>query len=135
MGRLIGGIVAGIVSGVVTIMIIELISHSIYPPAAGIDIYDKVQMGAYISGLPAGAQALVALAWFAGAADGGFIAALISRRRWTVWLIAVLMACAAVYNILTYTHPLVLQIAAVAAPLLGGLAASWPVRAKGIAAT
>jgi hypothetical protein len=125
MGRLIGGIIAGIVSAGVTIVIIELISHAIYPPPPGLDINNHEQVGAYIMGMPGGAHALVALAWLGGAADGGLVAALVSRRHWTIWLIAALVIAAAAYNLLTYTHPLALQFAAVVAPLLGALLASF----------
>jgi hypothetical protein len=133
MGRLIGGILAGIVAAFVTVWVIDLIGHTIYPVPTGLDIYDKAAVAAFIASLPVGAQVFVAFAWFAGALDGGLVAALIGRRRWTVWLIAALVACAGVLNVLMIPHPLLLQIAAVAAPLLGGLVASWIVRTNGIA--
>ena len=124
MGRLIAGIVAGILSALVTIVAIEMIRQAVYPPPAGININSHRQMSAYILGMPVGAHALIAFAWFAGAADGGFVAALISRRYWTTWLIAVLTIGVAVANVAFYDHPLILQFAALGAPLLGGLVAS-----------
>jgi hypothetical protein len=125
MARLILGILAGIVAAVATITIIELVSHILYPLPAGLRMDDQAQMSAYILGMPPGAHALVALAWFAGASDGGLVAALISRRHWTIWLIAALVVAAGLVNVMTYTHPLWLQFAALLAPLAGGLLASF----------
>ena len=124
MGRLILGIFLGMVAAVATILVVELAAYFLYSPPDGLDMDSHEQMGAYIMGMPSGAHALVAFAWFAGAADGGLVAALVSRRHWTIWLIAALVIAAGLYNILTYSHPLLLQFAALLAPLLGGFVAS-----------
>jgi hypothetical protein len=128
MARIIGGIVLGILSAIVTIVLIEFVRQAIFPPPAGINMNSQAQMSAYIAALPAGAQAMVALAWFAGAADGGLVAALVSRRHWTIWLVACLVVAVAALNLFTFTHPPLLQLAALVAPLLGGLVASLCVR-------
>ena len=124
MARLIGGIVAGILAAFAAVWIIDLVGHMIYPLPSDIAMRSFEEVGAYIQSMPPGALAFVLAAWFAGALVGGLVAALISERHWTVWLIAGLVAVAGLVNILMIPHPVLLQIGAIAAPLLGGLVAS-----------
>jgi hypothetical protein len=124
MGRLIIGIVAGVVVAFATAFAIVLIGHQIYPLPSDLNLHDPETHGALVEALPAGAQALVAIAWFVGAFDGGVAAAAVSRRAWTVWPVAALLAVAGVVHVLMIPHPLLLQIGAIVAPLIGGLAAS-----------
>jgi hypothetical protein len=124
MGRLILGIVAGIVVAFATVFAIDLVGHQIYPLPSDLNLRDPEAVGAFIQTMPRGALAMVVIAWFVGALDGGVAAAAISRRVWTVWPIAALVAAAGVVNVLMIPHPVLLQIGAVVAPLLGGLAAS-----------
>ena len=124
MGRLILGIAVGVVVAFATVFAIDLAGHQIYPLPSDIDLHDPEAVGAFIRTMPAGALALVLIAWFVGALDGGVAAAAISRRTWTVWPVAGLVAVAGVVNVLMIPHPVLLQIGAVAAPLFGGFAAS-----------
>jgi hypothetical protein len=130
MARLLGGIVAGILAAFATVWIIDLVGHMIYPLPSDLDMRDFEAVGVYIQAMPAGALAFVVVAWFGGALAGGLVASLISERRWTAWLIAALVAVAGVVNILMIPHPVLLQIGAIAAPLLGGLAASQIARSR-----
>ena len=123
MGRLILGIVAGIVVALATSFAIILVGHQFYPLPSDLYLHDPESAGALTDALPAGALALVVIAWFAGAFDGGLVAAVVSRSAWTVWPVAALLAVAGVVHVLMIPHPLLLQIGAVVAPLLGGLAA------------
>jgi hypothetical protein len=123
-GRLILGIIVGIVVAFATVFAIDLAGHQIYPLPSDLDMDDYEAVGAYVQARPAGASAFVLAAWFLGAADGGIVAALTSRRAWTVWPIAGLLALGGVVTVLMIPHPALLQIGAVAAPLLGGFAAS-----------
>lgn len=134
MGRLIIGIIAGLVAGFATIWGIDLIGHLIYPVPSDLAIDDFEAIGAYIESMPAAALAIVAFAWFAGALVGGFVAAAIGRRRWAAWLIAALVAAAGVVNIVMIPHPVLLQIAAIVAPALGGLIAAHLARGRAAAA-
>lgn len=124
MGRLILGIAAGVVVAFVTVFGIDLVGHQIYPLPSDLNVRDPEAVGAFIQTMPPGALALVAVAWLAGAFGGGVVAALISRRSWTVWPVAGLVAAGGIVNVLMIPHPVLLQIGAVAAPLLGGFAAS-----------
>lgn len=124
MARSLLGIVAGTVVAFATLFAINLVGHQIYPLPSDLDMDDYEAVGAYVQARPAGASAFVLAAWFLGAADGGVAAALVSRRAWTVWAIAGLVAAAGIVAMLMVPHPVMLQIGTVAAPLLGGLAAS-----------
>ena len=124
MGRLILGIVAGALVAFATVFCLDLAGHQIYPLPSDLNMHDPEAVGAFIRTMPAGALAIVVVAWFVGALDGGIVAALIARRGWTVWPVAGLVAAAGVVNVLLIPHPVALQIGAVAAPLLGGFAAS-----------
>ena len=124
MGRTVLGIAAGILVAFATVFAINLAGHQIYPLPSDLNMDDAEAVGAYIQARPAGADAVVLIAWFVGAADGGLVAALVSRRAWTVWPIAGLVAAAGLVAVLMIPHPVLLQIGVIAAPLLGGLAAS-----------
>lgn len=124
MGRVIFGIALGVLAAFATVFGIDLASHQIYPLPSDLDMDDFEAVGAYVSTMPAGAVAFVLLAWFLGAVDGGVVAAAISRRAWTVWPVAALVAAAGLVSVLMVPHPVFQQIGAIAAPLLGGLAAS-----------
>lgn len=128
MARTVLGIVAGIIVAFATVFALNLIGHQFYPLPTDLDMDDYEAVGAYVQARPAGASAFVLVAWLAGAADGGFVAALVSRQAWTVWLIAGLVAAAGVVAVLMVPHPVLLQIGTVAAPLLGGLLASLMAR-------
>ncbi len=124
MGRIIGGLVAGVVAAFAAIWAIQLVGHFFYPVPSDLSIGNREQLAAFVRGLPAGAQAFVVAAWLGGALVGGTVAYRISRRRWSAWAIAAVVAFASILNILMIPHPEWMQIGAVAAPLLGGLLAS-----------
>jgi hypothetical protein len=123
MGRTILGIIAGIVVAFATVFAIDLAGHQVYPLPSDLNMDDYEAVGAYVQARPAGASAFVLLGWFLGAADGGVVAALVSRRAWTVWAIAGVVAVAGIAAVLMVPHPVLMQISTVAAPLLGGLVA------------
>ncbi len=124
MAKAVLGMVAGIVVAFATVFAIDLAGHQIYPLPSDLNMTDPEAVGAFIRTMPGAALAIVVIAWFAGALDGGLVAALISRRAWTVWPVAAAVAVGGIVNVLMIPHPVTLQIGAVAAPLLGGFAAS-----------
>lgn len=124
MLRIVGGIILGIVIGIAAVWLIQAVGHSFFPIASIRDIQDRSEVASVIAAAPPGALAFVALAWFGGAAAGGAVAGRVARRRWAVWVVAGLILVAAVANIIMFPHPLWMQIAAFAAPLLGGLVGS-----------
>lgn len=124
MLRIILGIVAGIVAAFAGVMAIELTGHQFFPQPSDLNMRDPEQIRAAIDALPLGAMLFVIAAWFGGALVGGVVAKLISQRVWAAWAIAGVVALAGIMNILMIPHPLLMQIGAVAAPLLGGLLAA-----------
>ncbi|HET9511357.1 MAG TPA: hypothetical protein VFO80_09425 [Sphingomonas sp.] len=117
------GILAGIVVAMATVGIVELIGHTLYPPSAGLDMRSPDGVASYVAAAPTGALMAVAVAWFAGAALGGWVAVRIGRWPAAAWIIAALIALAGIYNATQIPAPLWMQIATVLAPALGGLVA------------
>ena len=128
MLKSIAGLAAGIVAAVATILLVQLLGHAVYP-AGEVDFRDREAVAAMIEALPFGAMLFVVLAWFAGALVGGALAAWIGGRRWMAWLVGAIVALMGIVNVFTYPHPVWMQIAAVAAPALGGILAGHFVRA------
>jgi cyanate permease len=107
MGRIIGGLAAGIVAFIVVLGSMEFLAHKLAAKAGSTAM-----------------MALVAAAYFLSAFAGGYLAARISNRSWTAWAIAALVAAGAIGSLFQFPHPLWMQIASVAAPLLGGALAA-----------
>ena len=123
MSRIILGLAAGVVAAFASVFLVETIGHAAYPVPADPSSGNREQTVALVSSLPAGALAFVIAAWFLGAMAGGAVAAIISRRRWTAWLVAGLVAAASLVTIFMIPHPEWMQVGAVIAPLLGGILA------------
>jgi hypothetical protein len=120
MLRTILGIVAGVVLAFVVIMALEMVSFVAFPPPAGLDPADPEDVKRIAAAAPMAAKVWVVFCWFAGALAGGWLARRLSRTGWAGWVIAGLIAVGGIANVLMIPHPLWMQIAAVAAPLLGG---------------
>jgi regulator of RNase E activity RraA len=114
MKRIIGGLAAGIVTLAVVQGGMELLAHQ------------QAGSGAMLP--------IVAMGYFLSALAGGYLAARISGRNWAGWAIAALVAAGAVWSLLESSHPLWMQIASVAAPLLGGALAVRLAANRGTAA-
>jgi hypothetical protein len=123
MGRTILGVIAGIVAAVAVIWGVEMLNHIIHPLPASLDINKREELGAYVTALPPLALALIAAAWFLGALVGGLVGAAVARRDTVIFIVGFIVLLAAVANILMIRHPAGLMFAAVAAPLLGAVAA------------
>ncbi len=124
MWRVVLGILAGAVAAIGIISIIEAIGHAIYPPPPGAAMTTPDAVAAYIAAAPTMALAFPPIGWFSGAAIGGWLARVISRRSWAGWGIAALVLAGGIINLFLVPAPLWMQIAAVAAPLSGGWAAT-----------
>ncbi len=120
MLRTILGIVAGAVLAVVVVMVLEGVSAYVFPPPAGLNPADPEDLKRIVEAAPLAAKAWVVFAWFAAVVAGGWLARRLSRKAWAGWVIAGLILVGGIANILMIPHPLWMQIAAVAAPLLGG---------------
>jgi hypothetical protein len=131
MVRIIGGIVAGAIVAVATIMLVEMIGHLIFPLPDDLALGDPEVVAGPSPTMPVAAQFIVVLAWFGGALAGGYVAKRICYRWWAAWAIAALVAAAGVVNVMMIPHPVWMQIAAVIAPLVGGLLAGHLIPSRG----
>ena len=128
--RIAVGLLAGLVAALAAICAVWLVGHMIYPVPSDIVLEDRERVGAYVRIMPVGAQLFVVAAWFLGAVAGGLVAELVAGRHWTLWSIVALVAAIGIVNVFWVPHPELLQIASVAAPLLGGLVASRLLRRR-----
>ena len=131
MVRIIGGIVAGAVVAVATIMIVEMLGHMIFPLPDDLALSDPEVVAGPSPAMPVAAQFIVVLAWFGGALAGGYVAKRIGCRWWAAWVVAALVAVAGIVNVMMIPHPVWMQIAAVVAPLIGGVLAGHLIPNRG----
>lgn len=120
MLRTVLGIVAGVVLAFAVMMAMEMVSYAAFPPPAGLDPADPEDVKRIVASASTAAKAWVVFGWFVSAVAGGWLARGLSRTRWAGWVIAGLIVIGGVANVMMIPHPLWMQIAAVAAPLLGG---------------
>ena len=120
MLRTILGIFAGVVLAFVVLMGLEMAGHAVMPPPPGLDPADPKDLKQMVASASMAAKVWVVFAWFAAVVAGGWAARRLSRKGWAGWVIAGLIVLGGVANIMMIPHPLWMQIAAVAAPLLGG---------------
>jgi hypothetical protein len=123
MLRIIGGIVAGLVTAVAVMMLIEMAGHAAFPLPEDLGLRNPEAVADPLPSMPVAAKLIVVFAWFAGALAGGYVAKRICGRWSAAWAIAVLVAVAGIVNIMMIPHPVWMQIAAIVAPLVGGLVA------------
>ena len=124
MLKTVAGLAAGLIVALASIYVIWLVGLQLYPLPAESGFTSLESEGALIQAMPMGAQIFIALAWFGGAFIGGLTAAHISRRLWPAWVVAALVACISISNIVMFPHPEWMQLAAIIVPALGGLLAT-----------
>lgn len=120
MLRIVGSIIAGAIAAFAAVWLIELAGHLLFPLPGELDPRHPEALPSY----PLVAKLIVVLAWFLGPPAGAWVARGFGGPRWASWAIALLVACGSVFNIIMVPYPAWMQIAAVGAPLLGGLAAA-----------
>ena len=128
MARVIGGLIGGLAVALAALFGVGWVNQLLYPGLGDMPMNDKARLGEMMLALPIGAQLIVALAWLVGALVGGWVAGAISRRNWTVWAIAGVVAVIAIGSIVMVSYPLLLNVAAVVAPLIGGYLATLLLR-------
>jgi len=133
MVRVVLGIVIGVAVAMASIFVVEAIGHLLYPPPVGADMKAPDAVAAYIATAPLMALAFPPIGWLLGAAVGGWAARHITRRHWAGWVVALVVLAGGIINLFLIPAPLWMQIAAIAAPLLGGLIATrLPIGSHGI---
>ena len=81
MGRTLLAVLAGAVVMWLTVFALEFAGHALFPPPPGLNPQDQADLAAIIAQAPAGAMAMLVVAWVAGAFTGGYTAARISQRH------------------------------------------------------
>lgn len=116
-------ILGGIGVAMVVISLVEMVGARVNPRPAGLDMSDMDAMRAYAASLPASAIAIVLVGWLAGTFVGGFVAALIARRRPLLFsgIVGGVVLLATMINLALLPHPLWLSFSAV----LGIPLAAW----------
>jgi len=126
MGRSILGILAGIVMAWLTITLSQLLSASLYPPPAGMDLRDPAALADFIAAAPLGAMLCVVLGYGLAALFGGWVAARIGRQHPSVAALVVgaLVLAGVIANYSLIPHPLWMVVVGAVLPLpaawLGG---------------
>ena len=121
MLRTVLGTVAGAAIAVGVIYGWEIAGHRLFPLPAGVDLSDPADTATLVQQMPLIAQAWVVAGYVIGVAVGGSVANLVVRARWPALVVALLVAGAFVATLTMLPHPLWMQIAGVALPLLGGI--------------
>lgn len=85
-----------------------------------IETADRATLAAAIAGIPLSAKTIVAGSWLLAALAGAWLALRIADWKAGGWIVTAVFLAANIYNQLMLPHPLWMQIASVAFPLLGG---------------
>ena len=114
------GVIAGVVALGVTVWIVEMISHMIWTPPAGVDVSNPAQLAKLMDMVPLEAKIAVVVAWFLGAIAGAWVGAKVAQWSPAGWIVVAIGICFGVMTLFMIPHPLWMQVAAVVAPLAGG---------------
>lgn len=120
--RIFIGILVGLAAAIGVQVAFDVVANMFYPVAIT-DMWDRAQVSEAFAARPTGALALTVASYFVAAMAGSFIARQISRRNWTVWVPAGVLALMALIIVATYPLPAWAWIGALVAPLIGGFAA------------
>lgn len=122
MRKILGGL-AGIAVAVLTVMLMEWISHSIYPLPADLEITHTEALNAYLAAAPITALLLVLAGYLIATFDGTFVACLIGRTKPHIYalFIGVLMLAGTGSNLIMFRHPTWFSVSAV----VGIIASAW----------
>lgn len=120
--RILLGLILGIIVGFAGQSVVDLLASQIYPTGIT-EFLAREQYSEAIADRPTGALLLGVLGFFVGGLAGGFTAKLISRRGWTVWVPAGVLAMTVV--VIAFSFPLQTWAAfgMLLAALVGGLIA------------
>jgi hypothetical protein len=116
------GILAGIVVAIAVQSGVDLIASQFYP-AAITDMWDRQQVAEALAARPTGALLFSVLGYFLGGFGGAYVAKIIARKGWAVWVPAGFLAAMALLIAFNFPLPAWTWFAMLAAPLIGGLIA------------
>ncbi len=118
-------VILGFLGGLTALVVTAYAGDRLFPtPNVGAAAGPIEQATAALANAPAGALAFIALSWLVGGLVAGAIGKWFSRGSAGAWGAVALMTLLTVSNIFIAPFPLWLQVASLAAPLLGGLIGS-----------
>lgn len=122
--RAVLGIVAGLIGLAVAMMLVSFIGSEIISTAPAVNTSSVDAIKTTYGGLSTEARIMIIASWFFGVLAGAAIAKRIVGRPWAAWTIAGLFEAYLILTVLMLPMPVWMQVAALAAPLLAGLAAN-----------
>jgi hypothetical protein len=116
-------IIGGIVIAFLTVMLVDMLNHTIYPPPPGLDFSDPDAIRPYLDTLPTGAFLLIMASSVVAAFVGTLVASYAGtiRPRNCAIIVGGMVFAATVANFILIQHPTWLAIAA----LLGVVVSAW----------
>lgn len=121
MIRKIAGTLAGVIVAMLVVTAMDWVSHALFPESVARSS-DYADIAAALAAAPLAAKAILVGGWFLAALIGGLVAVRISGWPFSGWIVALLVLAACVANgLLIPGLPLWMWIAAVVAPLFGGV--------------
>lgn len=101
------GTILGFVAASIVIYLVQLFCQRLYPAPPGLDLKDPQALKNFMASLPAGALAIVLLAYDLGSLTGGVVSTLIAGRGTAVpaLIVGALLTAANTLNLLALPHP------------------------------
>ncbi len=100
-------VIAGLIAGFLVIVIMEAISHKMYPLPPGFDLdkADNEMLGLLMEIMPMGAFMMILIAYSLGSFSGGIISAAISNKIHQPLMVGGVLMLAGIINLLMIRHP------------------------------
>lgn len=119
MLRTILAVFAGLIVAVVTMLALEYVGMSLFPPPPGTRLDNEADLAALMASAPTGKLAWVLMGWTLAAFVGGWIAARLSKqhRPAAAITVGVLIVAGVILNVSMLPHPLWMTIAGVLLPI------------------
>ena len=124
MTRVILGCLAGVFIALGLVVIFEGLSHLISPMPEGLDLDNREAMAAYVAQVPIAAKFALASGWAIAGFAGSALAAWISKRGWTSWVVGGLMFAGLGSSLIAIPHPIWMIFAAIAGVLFATIIGS-----------
>ena len=107
MMRMLLGTLVGVAVAFGTVLIMQKIGHSVFPPPADFDAENTEAIRTYVASAPIGSLLFVLASYFIGTFDGVFVACLIARTKYHVFgvIIGGMMLAATIANLILIPHP------------------------------
>lgn len=123
MIRNVAAIIGGIAIAFLTVMLVDMLNHSIYPPPPGLDFTDPDAIRPYLDTLPIGAFLLIMASSMVAAFVGTLVASYVGtiQPRNCAIIVGGMVFAATVANFIAIPHPMWLAIAT----LLGVVVSAW----------